>query len=254
MKILITGSRGYIGYNLIEYLKENEPDAKLIGLDSCVHNDSRSRTQDIPFVPHDILTAPKIEDLTHVVHLAGKTGVGESWNPNELPSYYENNVLASKKIFETYSDIPVLYATSSATKEMKSPYAMTKAMVEEIAPENAIGMRFFTVYGGNLPRTDMFYHKALSGTLSYVTKTKRDYTRMDFTCECIHSLLMLGEPGKIYDIGKGNPMSPSDFLKYRDFSLGNLDYSDLPIVSRQGESEETQADPRAIEQLSLIHI
>ena len=144
MKILITGSSGYIGSNLVEYLEKYIQNVEIIGLDSAPCT-STLRS----FIHNTILDAKLPLDVTHVVHLAGKTGVMPSWNPEEIKSYYEANVLSSKRIFDTYrrppykKDIPILYATSSSVDEMKSPYAMTKAMVETIAPSNAIGMKFF---------------------------------------------------------------------------------------------------------------
>ena len=243
MKILITGCRGYIGHNLIEFLTRYESDAQIVGLDSCSHTDSRSRTPSISYIPDTIQNAKLPEDVTHVVHLAGRTGVHPSWDSEMLQKYFDDNVVASKKIFDTYTDIPVLYATSSAVKELRSPYSMTKATVELIAPKNAIGMRFYTVYGGNLARSDMFYGRALNRNIRTISTNKRDWTRMDYVCKAIHAILLLGEPGKIYDVGKGNPQTPREFLDQMGI---NIDY---PIVDMPNESQETCADPSEINQL-----
>ena len=66
MKILITGSSGYIGSNLVEYLEKNVQDVEIIGLDSfpllhLFHH---------PFIHSTILDAKLPLDVTHVVHLA----------------------------------------------------------------------------------------------------------------------------------------------------------------------------------------
>ena len=84
MKILITGCRGYIGHNLIEFLTRYESDAQIVGLDSCSHTDSRSRTPSISYIPDTIQNAKLPEDVTHVVHLAGRTGVHPSWDSEML--------------------------------------------------------------------------------------------------------------------------------------------------------------------------
>ena len=255
MKILITGSRGYIGYNLVDYLKKMEPETEIIGLDPCSHPDSRSRHSNQFTIHENILDAELPLDIDIVIHLAGKTGVGDSWDPNNIKSYYESNVLASQKIFHTYSrppyksDIPILYATSSSVNEMKSPYAMTKAMVESIAPQTAIGMRFFTVYGGKIPRSDMFYSKALNNKVDSITNNKRDFTHVDYVCYAIHALMTLGKQGRIYDIGMGKPQSPREFLNSQNLLTDEY----IPLVQNLSESKETKADPTEIEKILRIY-
>ena len=250
MKILITGSSGYIGSNLIRYL-EKQDNVEIIGLDSSDHGISH------PFIHNTVLDAVLPLDVTHVVHLAGKTGVKSSWNPEELKSYYEANVLSSKRIFNTYirppykTDIPILYATSSSVDEMKSPYAMTKATVETVAPAMAIGMKFFTVYGGKNPRPDMLYSKALNDDIDELTETKRDFTHIDYVCEAIHALLLLGKPDRIYDIGTGNPRTPKEFLKDLDI-LPTTVLETIPVVESLDESQFTCADSTEIEKI-LFH-
>ena len=262
MKILITGSRGYIGYNLIQYLNTYAPDIELIGLDSTFKELTKNfktklsynHPADIQQINESILEAKLPLDVTHVVHLAGRTGVRASWDAEDLKSYYEANVLSSKRIFGTYrrppykKDIPILYATSSSAIELKSPYAMTKAMVEIMAPSSAIGMRFFTVYGGEYPRTDMLYGKALRDGIDELTENKRDFTHVNYVCEAIHALLLYGKSDRIYDIGYGNPKTPKEFLEELDI-LPTTVLNSIPIVENFDESECTQADPTEIEKI-----
>ncbi|MBT7035238.1 MAG: NAD-dependent epimerase/dehydratase family protein [Lentimicrobiaceae bacterium] len=257
MKILITGSSGYIGTNLIEYLqqKNNHKDhieMELVGLD--IRSSPLYDYFNIPFIHNTILDAVLPRDVTHVIHLAGKTGVGPSWDPEEIKTYYESNVVSSQYIFDTYkrppfkNDIPILYATSSSTDELRSPYAMTKAVVELIAPKNAIGMKFFTVYGGKNPREDMLYGKALNRNIDELTENKRDFTHVDYICESIYSLLICGKSDKIYDIGTGNPKTPKEFLESIS-SLPTTIINSIPIIQKTDESLSTCADPTEIEKI-----
>ena len=78
MKILITGSRGYIGYNLIQYLQRHAPEIELIGLDSTFKELSKKSKDklrhdhilDILHIDDTILEAELPLDVTHVIHLA----------------------------------------------------------------------------------------------------------------------------------------------------------------------------------------
>ena len=269
MKILITGSRGYIGYNLIQYLQRHAPEIELIGLDSTFKELSKKSKDklrhdhvlDIPHIDDSILEADLPLDVTHVIHLAGRTGVRQSWNAEELKSYYVDNVLSTQRIFNVYTrppyktDIPILYSTSSSVKEMKSPYAMTQAMKEAIAPLTAIGMRFFTIWGGEYPRTDMLYGKARAGSLEELTDNKRDFTHIRYVCESIYALLLSTNPEKffgrkldIYDIGTGHPRTPKEFLEDEDI-LSPTQLNNLPIVKKTDESQITKANPTEIEKI-----
>jgi len=269
MKILITGSRGYIGYNLIQYLKTHAPDIELIGLDSTFKELTKNfktklsynHPADIQQINESILEAKLPLDVTHVVHLAGRTGVRASWDAEDLKSYYEANVLSTQRIFKTYTrppyktDIPILYATSSSAIEMKSPYAMTQAMKEAIAPSSAIGMRFFTVYGGEYPRTDMLYGKALMDGIDELTENERDFTHISYVCESIYALILSTDTTKfsgrrmdIYDIGTGEPKTPKKFLKDLNI-LPTYSLESIPIVENVFESQSTKADPTEIEKI-----
>ena len=144
MKVLITGVKGFIGHHLYNFLSEEGHE--VYGIDNCSGLGWEDRE-----VPHKDCDITKDElphtDANTVVHLAGKAGVRDSWKPKYLKKYYDINVNGTKRIFDTYKNSKILYASSSSVKDLKSPYAMTKAMCEAMAPSNAIGMRFFTVWG-----------------------------------------------------------------------------------------------------------
>ena len=129
MKILLTGSEGFIGKNLTQYLKDKH---QIIPLDKITGD--------------DLVTCNLDYDVDMVIHLAGLSGVRQSLdNPVD---YWTNNVVGSYRIFNKFKDKKILYASSSTAKEpWRNPYAMSKFYMEQIAPDNAIGMRFTTVYG-----------------------------------------------------------------------------------------------------------
>ena len=57
------------------------------------------------------------ENIDLVIHLAGLSGVRQSLdNPTE---YWKQNVIVSQRIFDTYKDARILYASSSGKKKWK---------------------------------------------------------------------------------------------------------------------------------------
>lgn len=195
MKILLTGSEGFIGQYLQKFLKDKH---QLICLDK--------KTGD------DLVTCDLNYDVDVVIHLAGLSGVRDSLDkPTE---YWINNVVATHRIFEKFNNKKILYASSSTAKEpWRNPYAMSKYYIETIAPENSIGMRFTTVYGPGA-RESMFIPKLLRNDVSYINVDHtRDFIHVNDIATAISLLLMYKETEKkIIDIGTGKSINLLDLL------------------------------------------
>ena len=170
MDILLTGSSGFIGSNLHQYLKDHH---HIICIDSKSGQDLM--TCDLP-------------NADIVVHLAGLSGVRQSLdNPTE---YWKQNVIVSQRIFDKYKDKRILYASSSTAKEpWRNPYAMSKYSMEQIAPTGSLGMRFTTVYGPGA-KEDMLIPKILRNAVPYInTNHSRDFIHVEDICSAIYALL-----------------------------------------------------------------
>ena len=248
MKVLITGVKGFIGHHLYNFLTEQGHEVH--GIDNCSGLGWEDR--DVPHEDCDITKDPLPHvDANTVVHLAGKAGVRDSWKPKYLKKYYDINVNGTKRIFDTYKNSKILYASSSSVKDLKSPYAMTKAMCEAMAPSNAIGMRFFTVWGPQ-SRPDMFYRQLQEGKIGYLTTHTRDWL---YVKDCVNAIYLIMNQSfaqwqhcpRVFDIGYGKPKSVYDFAKENapeDFDIDSIDFKNVT-----GESEETCADPTEIKKL-----
>ena len=116
MKILMTGSDGYIGSHLKPYLesKGHEVDGYLGEITEFSINNNEP-----------------LPDM--VIHLAALTGVRKSIEMTD--QYYEVNVVGTREVFMSCQeyDIPVLFASSSNAKEVNNPYAETKLSTKKIA-------------------------------------------------------------------------------------------------------------------------
>ena len=188
MKILLTGSEGFIGQHLQSFLKDKH---QLICLDKLTGN--------------DLVTCNLDYDVDLVIHLAGLSGVRDSLdNPVD---YWTNNVVGSYRIFKQFDKGPkILYASSSTAKEpWRNPYAMSKFYMEQIAPHNALGMRFTTVYGPGA-REQMLIPKILKNDVDYINiDHSRDFIHIDDILTAVGFLIVnkLPKKLKVVDVGTG---------------------------------------------------
>lgn len=137
-KVLITGSRGFIGSHLLKAL----PHAR--GFDLKDGKDIRNRRQ--------LRRAMKGVDV--VVHLAAQTSVADAWV--DPVDYYSHNVLGTANVIETalFCGVEhVVYASSASVyAPLDNPYSLSKAVCEDLFRLRAdklktIAFRFMNVYG-----------------------------------------------------------------------------------------------------------
>ena len=195
MRILLTGHRGFIGSHLFKRLSINHD---VLGID-LLDGDN-------------LLTCNLPPDVDLVIHLAGKSGVRSSIN--DPGDYWFNNVEASRRLFERYKNIRILYASSSTVYEPHlNPYAASKYMVEEIGAghSDALAMRFHTVYSEKT-RAGMFVDLLLTGKLEYVTAHYRDFIHIDDLMDAIELLIERPHVKGELDIGTGEPIKISELV------------------------------------------
>jgi len=202
MKILITGSCGFIGFNFANFLLQDKKN-QIIGIDNLNNYYSVKLKKDrlrilkkkknFFFYNFDIKNLSSIDKIFKkkkidvVFNFAAQAGVRYSLkNPR---SYIENNISGFYNIVELsikYKIKKLFYASSSSVYgddkryplseknqiKPKNIYGLSKKINEEIVdvlPKNNItkfvGLRFFTVYG-EWGRPDMFMIKYLNATFN----------------------------------------------------------------------------------------
>lgn len=115
MKILITGSKGFIGKNLISFLQEEEK-IEIVTYDI---NDKFSKIEKC------------IDDIDYIFHLAGVN------RPKNIENFYQGNTDLTKRIVDLIKDknIPLIITSSiQATKD--NDYGKSKKMAEDYIIEN----------------------------------------------------------------------------------------------------------------------
>jgi UDP-glucuronate 4-epimerase len=198
MRILVTGTAGFIGSHVVEALAR--AGHSVHGLDSLaptydstiVHANHRQVAElldgfhrcDIAHDPLDELIQP----VDAVVHLAGRPGVRESWG-HAFGGYVAANVIGTQRLLDAavhvgigrfvlassssvYGDTGSTVVDENAPPRPISPYGVTKAAAENLCRAYAaafelptLALRFFSVYGPR-QRPDMATSRAIEATLS----------------------------------------------------------------------------------------
>ena len=284
MAILLTGVAGFIGQAAAKALLAEGRD--VIGVDNL--NDyydvslKQARLQELAefknfsFHKMDICNHAELKVLAGnvnlIVHLAAQAGVRYSMeNPF---SYVKNNVEGFLSILEVCRSLPqrpkLVYASSSSvygantkvpfsvSDEVKSPislYAASKLADEQMAFTyshlfgiNAIGLRFFTVYGP-WGRPDMapfkFTRAIFAGEPIDVYNNgdmKRDFTYIDDIVAGILGAVNYEMSGhRIYNLGNHTPVDLKYFIKALEELIGKKAQMNL-LPMQPGEVFETYAD------------
>ena len=131
MKVLVTGSNGFIGKNLISHLQEVE-DVEVIKFD---------RDDDFSVIKENI------KDIDMIFHLAGIN------RPIDKKEFYEGNFDLTKELVDIINtenpDVRFMYS-SSIQAELDNDYGKSKLMAEKYIQENIKNnyvFRFHNVFG-----------------------------------------------------------------------------------------------------------
>ena len=224
MKVLVTGARGFIGSNLCLRLKE---------LNIPV----------IPYYNHHDTWEAKIfnqfldEKITHIVHLAAKNFVPESWETPEI--YIQTNVNSTLSLLEfsrkinakfiflssyMYGKPEYLPIDESQPISVLNPYALSKYLAEEVCKFYADNfhvsscvLRVFNIYGPGQKSTFLIPY-----VISQVLRAeeinvldlspKRDYLYITDLVDAIISLFNIDSEFEIFNIGSGISYSVSEVI------------------------------------------
>ena len=284
--IFITGGAGFIGYHLQKHL-EKKHHIEAIDLFDTNNLSAQIRSSKLENITQadineDFLSNTKTKPQV-IIHLAAETGISGSLNNPK--KYVTTNIDGTFNVLEQCRKNGIkhlIYASSSSVyspnqKEMfedsdirnqLSFYGTTKKMGEIMIENyckqfgiNAIGLRFFTVYG-SWTRTDMAAYKFMKAVQSQQPITLynqgnvfRDFTHVSDIVKSIELLIdkIQLEPlgtHQIFNIGYGNPVSVK---KYAELIAQNLEKELIYQSYRlpQNELESTHSNTLKLE--NYIH-
>jgi nucleoside-diphosphate-sugar epimerase len=250
-RYLVTGCAGFIGSHLTEALASRG--CSVVGVDAFTDNYPRSIKErnvercralgDVAFTELDLAEGALeflFEGVDGVFHLAARPGVRTSWGPT-FEGYLRDNMLVTQRVFEAAVEagVRVVYASSSSVygaaeayplredaKPMPvSPYGVSKLACEALAGAyersvglDAVGMRFFSVYGPR-QRPDM----AFAAVFDCLARNRpfrlfgngrqtRDFTYVGDVVEATLAAMQRAPAGAVYNVGGGSEISLLDAL------------------------------------------
>ena len=263
MKVLVTGSCGFIGTNLCERLLSEGHE--VIGIDDFSGKYpkktyfenlgalSLSNGRKFSFFGWSVLDRKKMlslssKGITHVVHLAARTGVRDSVeNPED---YLKVNVIGALNVLDlcvaagvkgavfassssVYGKNPVPFRETMPTNSPLSPYAASKIAMEALVHSyshvhglNANVLRFFTVYGPR-GRQDMavfrFAKLITRGkplTIFGDGSSKRDFTYVGDIVNGIMLALVKCNGFNVFNLGCSSPVEVRRIVSLLEENLG----------------------------------
>ena len=244
-RYLVSGGAGFIGSNFIRYVLQHEPDAVITNLDALTYAGVAETVAELDehpahrFVKGDIrdpeLVNEVVRDHDIIVHFAAESHVDRSIT--DPASFLSTNVIGTGVLLEAalrhevprflhistdevYGSVQNGFPAEDALLDPSSPYSSSKAASDLLARSYYLTYGYEVVisrstnnYGPyQFPEKviPLFVTNLLEGRkvpLYGEGKNERDWLYVEDHCAALHLLVDRGEPGEIYNIGAGEPVS-----------------------------------------------
>jgi UDP-glucose 4-epimerase len=253
MKILVTGSEGYIGKHLIKMLGDEHEVTRL-----DIKADDFMMATDITKLPSEIPNV--LAELDVVIHLAARVKVNESVTNPWL--YYNTNVNGTKNILNHVKCRHFIFASTGVASKPANPYALSKRIAEDIVKEhcqeNGFDFTIFRFY--NVIGSDGFEPTNPDGLFFNLNKAVEtgtfnlcgtDYNTIDGTClrdyihvneVCNAIIKSLETPsGQVENLGTGEGKTVLEIInQYKD--TNQVDFEVIDVGRREGDLEVSVLD------------
>ncbi len=238
MKILIAGVHGFVGANLVEYLKR---DNEIYGLDIITPvKDGVVKTYS-----WDNLDAGEIPAVDAIIHLAGKAH--DTKNKSAADVYFKVNTGLTQKIFDYFvasgAKKFIFFSTAKAAADRVlgvltedvvpspvGPYGESKIKAEEyilsneLSPDKSVYIfRPCMIHGpGNKGNLNLLYNvvrKGIPWPLG-AFENRRTFTSIENMCFAVKGVLTSDVESGIYNMGDDEALSTNELIEEICKSLG----------------------------------
>jgi UDP-glucose 4-epimerase len=216
MKILITGSSGFVGMHLAKKLSTKH---EVVGYDLKSGQD----------VLNERLLLKKLSDVDLVIHLAAFISTKESWKKPK--KYFVNNSLGTLSVIKNsiHAGVKkVIFFSSAAVKtEPFTPYSVSKRSAEEIInlysndiesiiirPENIYGTGQKKEYGYVIHNFIKAIKEGKPVTIYGNGLQTRDFIYIDDVVDPVSELVNKGILGGPLSLGTGHPVKIKDLALF----------------------------------------
>lgn len=286
-KIIVTGGAGFIGSCVVRTLNDRGYN-KIFIVDNIAETEKWKNIRNknyIDYIPRDDfinrLEAGDYDDVSAVIHM----GACSSTTEKDFDYLWKNNVLFSERLwlFCSEKNIQLIYASSAATYGdgmlgfndsmidglcPLNGYGYSKLAFDKwttnqsIRPKQAVGLRFFNVYGPNEyykgSMASMVFHGfgqiKDSGEIRLFKSCDerymdggqlRDFVYVKDVCKVIMHFLDNPNSEGIFNVGTGKSQSFAELGEAVFDALGiqeNIRYIDMPEHLKEKYQYYTQAD------------
>lgn len=283
MRILVTGADGFVAHHLIPFLRQKGAEVTGTAL-----NTKMAQDLGIPVRPLNITKSQEVASLirhaepTHIVHLAAASSVKGSFA--EPQKAEDVNVRGTENILQAAAALPkppttLLIGSSdeygvndgeplkelplSALKPV-SPYAKSKAAVEELVERNPeykkfvirtrsfphigpgqAGQFFVPEVATQMVRIERGQQRPVIGIGNL--KAVRDFTDVRDVVKAYYLLMEKGHAGEVYNVCSGNPLAIRELLEKM------IALAKIPIKFEHDPAKERPIDiPRLVGDYSKL--
>lgn len=241
--VLITGGNGFIGRKAAEYLEDKD------------YQVLRPSSRELNVVEAEDFECWMNMGIEHVIHLAGKTFVPDSW---EKPAdFFYTNLTGTLNAIEfcrkagismtyvsayIYGQPDKLPIDEAAKVCPNNPYAKSKYMAEELCEFfcqnfglDISVLRLFNVYGtgqNNRFLIPYIVEQAVGPNENIAVQDlepRRDYVYIDDVCSAIESSIAQTKGFQLYNVGSGHSYSVRDIIQI----VQEKACTDKEVVSKQ---------------------
>ncbi len=229
MKILITGIHGFVGSNLVAYLKDRH---EIYGLDIV----SSEKEGVVATYSWDDLESNILPDVEAVIHLAGKAH--DTKNKSESDVYFKVNTGLTRKIYDYYLTSSavkfIFFSTAKAAADKvdgvltedvvpspAGPYGESKIKAEEYILGNmheekdVYILRPCMIHGpGNKGNLNLLYKVVAKGIPWPLGAfdNRRTFTSVENVCFVVEELLTREIKVGIYNMGDDEALSTNELI------------------------------------------